>query len=633
MKKTIFVFALLALILARSTPAVSAGRTELVDESFEESVPPAGWRVLHLGQANAWTQYGYNAYSGDNSAICRSGPVGQSEDEWLVTPVLDTAGLASLVLEFYETGWGWQYHGHAHEILISTTVGDDPAAFTPFWQVMPSNYNVSWLNSSGSEWGHVQLDLAEFIGETIYVAIRYSGSYADNWVIDDIHIYEPSPHDVKGVALVPDGQSFAAGNEVVSHFTVKNVGENIETFTVELTVAHDGVPFYDETMPVTGLAAGDQTTVAFPAFTCAVGDYELTATAVLAEDVDPGNNTLVAHDDCFSGHRTPLGILYTNWDCIPCVQANQALDDWFPAQGNDASLIRVHVSWPGYYDPIYQANKEQSDFLLFMCPEPVYGVPTLYMDNTLDVADYSVENIWEDDLRFGYSWSADTGSPLEMAMAFALVDTTTHVTVTVLDPVPEGDYAVYVAVTEDDVYAPGVNGEEYHNQAFRRLFPGQEGAALDTALGVHETQVSLALDPAWVFGNLRATAWVQEVPGGKILGSATLVLADAITAVDDDPDDGMPPAVTALSGAYPNPFNPQTTIRFSLDRRQQVELSVFDIAGKRVVRLVDGVLEAGEHPVAWDGRDASGREVSSGTYLVRLKAAGRVHQGKLVLVR
>ena len=89
----------------------------------------------------------------------------------------------------------------------------------------------------------------------------------------------------------------------------------------------------------------------------------------------------------------------------------------------------------------------------------------------------------------------------------------------------------------------------------------------------------------------------------------------------------------ALHGVYPNPFNPRTEIRFSLASRQQVKLSVFDLSGKRVTELVDGVYEAGEHLVPWNGKDASGRDMSSGTYLIYLESPGRVDAKKMVLVR
>ncbi|MEP0548476.1 MAG: FlgD immunoglobulin-like domain containing protein [Rhodothermales bacterium] len=76
----------------------------------------------------------------------------------------------------------------------------------------------------------------------------------------------------------------------------------------------------------------------------------------------------------------------------------------------------------------------------------------------------------------------------------------------------------------------------------------------------------------------------------------------------------------ALDANYPNPFAEQTTISYRLDARGPATLEVFDLLGRRVRVLADGDHNAGAHSVEWDARDASGRTVSNGLYLVRLRA-------------
>ncbi len=608
---------------------VAGQRTELLFEGFEDTVPPAGWTIMSSGQSYPWSQHELS-YSGEHSARVSHGAVGSWADEWLITPTLDTSGLSELFVEFYETGYNWPYRGHMHEVLISTTVPDDPAAFTPVWQVTPSDYEAPWLNTIGGEWGHVQFGIADYIGDTIYIAIRYSGSYADDWWIDDFHVYEPGAHDVQAISAAPDGQVFLAGSEIAPQFTVKNVGENVETFAAEMSIEYDGAPFYTETVTVESLAIGDQTTVDFPTFTCAVGVYDLSCTALLGTDVDPSNNTATASNGCYSGQRTPFGILYTNWACVPCVPANQAMDDWYPTQGNDACVMRVHVFWPGYYDPIFQANIEQNTFLHEMCPTFVGGVPTLYMDNIVDMWDHEQDN-WTDTIVYGYDWSSNTGAPLEMQLIYDQSSSVAHVSIDVLDPMPPADYVLYVAVTEDSVEAEGVNGERYHNQAFRWMYPDTTGIPIETTLGIQEHSVELELDPDWVFEKLRAAAWVQEVPGGVVQNSATLWLSDSVAGVDE-PGETLQPA-TRLVGACPNPFNPRTTIRFKLADKQAVRLAVFDVSGRMVTELANDVFTAGEHTATWNGKDLSGHDVSSGIYLIHMETEDQVRTGKMVLIR
>jgi len=82
----------------------------------------------------------------------------------------------------------------------------------------------------------------------------------------------------------------------------------------------------------------------------------------------------------------------------------------------------------------------------------------------------------------------------------------------------------------------------------------------------------------------------------------------------------------ALRGAYPNPFNPQTTIRFELARPERVTLTVFDMLGRERGRLVEGRLGAGSHSAELDGADWS-----SGVYFVRLQSDEQSQAMKIIL--
>ncbi len=93
------------------------------------------------------------------------------------------------------------------------------------------------------------------------------------------------------------------------------------------------------------------------------------------------------------------------------------------------------------------------------------------------------------------------------------------------------------------------------------------------------------------------------------------------------------PVAPYLSAPWPNPFNPTVQLRFALPGAGPAHLTVFDLRGRELVSLVDGVLPAGEHVVTWHGRDAKGRELASGVYLVLFEAAGSASARKAVLLR
>ncbi len=90
---------------------------------------------------------------------------------------------------------------------------------------------------------------------------------------------------------------------------------------------------------------------------------------------------------------------------------------------------------------------------------------------------------------------------------------------------------------------------------------------------------------------------------------------------------------TALSGNYPNPFNPETTIAFSLEKAGSVKLEVYNIKGQKVITLANGNMDKGRHNVVWNGRDNNGRKVSSGLYLYRLKTEKEEFNSKMILMK
>jgi hypothetical protein len=94
------------------------------------------------------------------------------------------------------------------------------------------------------------------------------------------------------------------------------------------------------------------------------------------------------------------------------------------------------------------------------------------------------------------------------------------------------------------------------------------------------------------------------------------------------------PYVFGLEQNFPNPFNPVTTIFFSIPRGENVELCIYDVAGRLVKTLIDGVpMERGRHHATWDGSNDAGRTVSSGVYFTKLSAGDGVADTKMVLLK
>ena len=97
---------------------------------------------------------------------------------------------------------------------------------------------------------------------------------------------------------------------------------------------------------------------------------------------------------------------------------------------------------------------------------------------------------------------------------------------------------------------------------------------------------------------------------------------------------GAAPALTRLFPVHPNPFNPSASIRYELSGAQRVTLTVYDMAGRVVKTLVNGVMPAGANETMWHGDDARGTRVASGVYVVKLSTAHAAPQTqKMVLLK
>ncbi len=93
------------------------------------------------------------------------------------------------------------------------------------------------------------------------------------------------------------------------------------------------------------------------------------------------------------------------------------------------------------------------------------------------------------------------------------------------------------------------------------------------------------------------------------------------------------PALWTLEPARPNPFNPSTTIHFTVAENGRVKLSVYDVNGRHVRDLADRTFGAGSHSLRWDGTDGGGRPAASGVYALRLRSEGHTLSRRVTLLR
>jgi hypothetical protein len=120
--------------------------------------------------------------------------------------------------------------------------------------------------------------------------------------------------------------------------------------------------------------------------------------------------------------------------------------------------------------------------------------------------------------------------------------------------------------------------------------------------------------------------------GRSFRGTVTVTVIKGGKGGDDDNNNQSGRHVAAFPHASPNPFNPNTTIHFELSRPGNVRLHIYDVSGRLVKTLTDGMMGSGSHAVAWDGTGRSGR-VSSGVYFYVLQTPDRTFKSQLVVAK
>jgi predicted outer membrane repeat protein len=146
--------------------------------------------------------------------------------------------------------------------------------------------------------------------------------------------------------------------------------------------------------------------------------------------------------------------------------------------------------------------------------------------------------------------------------------------------------------------------------------------------GIPDT-TGLNLPPWDLIGNIRI--WDGDGNGSVIIDMGAYEYG-APPYVDIDDNVIVQTPEILLHQNFPNPFNPETTIKFNLIESGDVKLKIYNIKGQKVKTLFHEVLAAGQHSVAWNGKDDSGKPVSSGIYFYKLNVNGKTEALKKCLL-
>ena len=317
------------------------------------------------------------------------------------------------------------------------------------------------------------------------------------------------------------------------------------------------------------------------------------------------------NDEIYSMHSSDGG---TTWSADSRLTFDSALSE-YPSIA--ASGSTVHVAWWDSRDIDWELYYKRSTDggSTWEADERLTDSPGYSQSPSIGASGSSVHVVWFDDrdgnqeiyykrsTDAGLTWSADsnlTNDPASQGVpCIAVSGSNIH---TVWNDYRDGNFEIYYKFSTD-------GGTSWSSD--ERLTT-DAGTSWSPSLAVSGTAINV------VWGDTRDgndEIYYKANP----TGNPTAII---------EPVEGTVPSSFELFQNHPNPFNPTTTIRFSLPRSQFVTLKVFDSLGRQVALLVSGSLSPGTYDAEWDARG-----FSSGVYLYRLQTATFTQTAKLVLLR
>lgn len=292
------------------------------------------------------------------------------------------------------------------------------------------------------------------------------------------------------------------------------------------------------------------------------------------------------------------------------------------------AAIEWHIN-SGY--PLYSAEARQR---WYSYPPPYYSGGNWY---------YATPWAWFDGKNRGYqytawnSWAqthmavpAEVG--INLAGEYLPGAGSGELTIELVNPTSEDVSAnLLVVITEDSIYAPAPNGDQWHNHICRDYVTGIAGTSVTIPAQTTDTIIQpFVIEGGWVERHCHLIAFLQnptQQPDSSrpVLQGATTRLLE-LTGVKEPP---RPTGLRLSVTGGPNPVRDRAELRFNAAPGARWELAVFSSAGRLVTERSGAV--AGSELVTWQPRDASGSRLPAGVYAWRLAVASETAQGKFVL--
>ncbi|MDD4309706.1 MAG: FlgD immunoglobulin-like domain containing protein [Candidatus Cloacimonetes bacterium] len=618
MKKLSVLLLLAALCIIASLSA--SNRAIWVNEDFSGNFPPTGW-TISSNSAN-WDTVQSGSAGGSAPEVRFSWEPQFTGSTYLISPQYDTTGETTIYLD---------YNQYVDWYATPFTVGVATRSGGGAWNVAFSQNPTA---NVGPQLKTVSINNADVGSSSFQFAIYFSGSSynIDYWYIDNVKLYTPFPYDL-GITDIPGPEHVEAGTAITPICEVKNLGMSPLTATVSLdiyqgsTMVNSHPDFYSQS-----LSAGATVNVSFPSFTPAVANelYRYVFSVGSLEDVVDGdltNNTKEKTMNTWtSGKQNVLLEIGTGGWCPYCPGAAMAADH-FVEEGYNVAVIENHNGDPYATDTSDARNAYYG----------ISGFPTGVFDGLLSyVGGNNSTSIFPSYLPL-YQQRADIKTPISLSLYGTndALNYSVYAQINKLANLAYDNLVLHVAITQSHI-PYNWQGQTEFNFVNMLMVPDVNGTIVDlknAPLGVMNIPLNFTFGSTWDMFNSELVVFVQNLDTKEVLQTYKVALLN----LPENPvsvDDGITPVQkTALHNNFPNPFNPETTIRYSLKEFSPVSIGIYNVKGQLVKTLIDERKAAGDHSIVWNGTDDNNRAVGSGVYYFKMYAGKFSSTKKMILLK
>ncbi len=612
---------LLGLILC-TTAMYAAGNREiwLTEDFTSATFPPTGWSIS--SNASNWSRFVGNSAGGTSPELRFSWEPQFNGTSYFISPMVNTTGETSIYLDFRHF-----VDHYANPFTVGVATRSNSGAWNTAWSISPTG-NIGpilqTINITNSDVGSSEFQFAFYFSGSSY--------NVDYWFIDDIKLYTPFQYDL-GIHSVSVPAQIEAGEPINPTVTIKNYGMGDLTATVSMTVYRGAILDFQSTDFYTEpLAAGTQLTIDAPFYLPEYENelYKFVFSIASLEDVvdgDPSNNVVAAYSATWTSPKQQVLLeIGTGGWCPYCPGAAMAADDMVAA-GYNVAVIENHNGDPYANDASNARNSYYG----------ITGYPTGVFDGLLRyVGGSNTTSIMPSYLPL-FNQRVNLKTPIELGIYGSSNgnDYSMDIRIQKHANLPYSNLVLHLALTESEIqYA--WQGQTHMNFVNRIMVPNHLGTEIDllnASIGEHSYLLDFTKGATWVDAHCEFVAFVQDLDTKEVIQAQKVSLVDLEAPPVSISENLSTPVQTTLNSIYPNPFNPETTISYSLNQSSKVRLEVYNVKGQLVKTLLDTQMPAGNHNLTWQGNDNRGNNVSSGIYYIRMSSDNFSTSRKVMLLK